>query len=107
MSPAVASLVALLVAIALSLTSRVNVGVVAMAFAWVIGTAMTVFSLIAVIFLVAGIAILAESEEARQRDDVSRGDAAGSIFFGLVVLLGAIALGIWLRRRIMRRRASQ
>ena len=38
MSPAVASLIALLVAIALSLTSRVNVGVVAMAFAWVIGT---------------------------------------------------------------------
>jgi Na+/H+ antiporter NhaD/arsenite permease-like protein len=40
LSPAVASLIALLVAIALSLTSRVNVGVVAMAFAWVIGTAM-------------------------------------------------------------------
>ena len=38
MSPAVASLIALLVAIALSLTSRVNVGVVAMVFAWVIGT---------------------------------------------------------------------
>ena len=40
MSPAVASLIALLLAIALSLTSRVNVGVVAMAFAWIIGTAM-------------------------------------------------------------------
>ena len=40
LSPAVASLIALLVAIALSLTSRVNVGVVAMAFAWIIGTAM-------------------------------------------------------------------
>ena len=39
MSPAVASLVALLVAIALSLTSRINVGVLAMVFAWVIGTA--------------------------------------------------------------------
>ena len=39
-SPAVASLIALLIAIALSLTSRVNVGVVAMAFAWIIGTAM-------------------------------------------------------------------
>jgi di/tricarboxylate transporter len=37
-SPAIASLVALLVAIALSLTSRINVGVVAMVFAWVIGT---------------------------------------------------------------------
>ena len=40
MSPAAASLVALLVAIALSLTSRINVGVVAMVFAWIIGTAM-------------------------------------------------------------------
>jgi len=40
LSPAVASLIALLLAIALSLTSRVNVGVVAMAFAWIIGTAM-------------------------------------------------------------------
>ena len=40
MSPAVASLIALLLSIALSLTSRVNVGVVAMAFAWIIGTAM-------------------------------------------------------------------
>jgi Na+/H+ antiporter NhaD/arsenite permease-like protein len=39
-SPAAASLVALLVAIALSLTSRINVGVVAMVFAWIIGTAM-------------------------------------------------------------------
>lgn len=38
MSPAVASLLALLVAIALSLTSRLNVGVLAMAFAWLIGT---------------------------------------------------------------------
>jgi di/tricarboxylate transporter len=38
MSAAVWSLLALLVAIALSLTSRVNVGVLAMAFAWVIGT---------------------------------------------------------------------
>jgi Na+/H+ antiporter NhaD/arsenite permease-like protein len=37
-SPAVASLVALLIAIALSLTSRINVGVLAMAFAWIIGT---------------------------------------------------------------------
>jgi di/tricarboxylate transporter len=40
LSPAIASLIALLVAIALSLTSRVNVGVVAMAFAWIIGTAL-------------------------------------------------------------------
>ena len=38
MSPAVASLVALLIAIALSLTSRLNVGVLAMVFAWLIGT---------------------------------------------------------------------
>ena len=38
LSPAVASLIALLVAIALSLTSRINVGVIAMAFAWIIGT---------------------------------------------------------------------
>ncbi|HSA57590.1 MAG TPA: SLC13 family permease [Gemmatimonadaceae bacterium] len=38
MSPAVASLLALLVAIGLSLTSRLNVGVLAMAFAWLIGT---------------------------------------------------------------------
>ena len=38
MTPAVASLVALLVAIALSLTSRINVGVVAIVFAWIIGT---------------------------------------------------------------------
>lgn len=40
MSPAVASLIALLVAIALSLTSRINVGVAAMAFAWIIGSAL-------------------------------------------------------------------
>ena len=40
MSPAVASLIALLIAIALSLTSRVNVGVVAIAFAWIVGTTM-------------------------------------------------------------------
>lgn len=40
MTPAIASLIALLVAIALSLTSRINVGVVAIVFAWVIGTAM-------------------------------------------------------------------
>lgn len=40
MSPAVASLIALLVAIALSLTSRINVGVVAMVFAWIIGASM-------------------------------------------------------------------
>jgi Na+/H+ antiporter NhaD/arsenite permease-like protein len=39
-SPAVASLVALLIAIAFSLTSRINVGVVAMAFAWIIGVAL-------------------------------------------------------------------
>jgi Na+/H+ antiporter NhaD/arsenite permease-like protein len=39
-SPAVASLLALLVAIALSVTSRLNVGVLAMAFAWIIGTTM-------------------------------------------------------------------
>jgi di/tricarboxylate transporter len=38
MSPAVASLVALLIAIAVSLTSRINVGVIAVAFAWIIGT---------------------------------------------------------------------
>ena len=38
MSAAVASLIALLVAIALSLTSRINVGIAAMAFAWIIGT---------------------------------------------------------------------
>ena len=40
MTPAIASLIALLIAIALSLTSRINVGVVAIVFAWVIGTAM-------------------------------------------------------------------
>jgi Na+/H+ antiporter NhaD/arsenite permease-like protein len=39
-SPAVASLIALLIAIALSLTSRINVGIIAMAFAWIIGTAL-------------------------------------------------------------------
>jgi Na+/H+ antiporter NhaD/arsenite permease-like protein len=39
-SPAIASLIALLVAIALSLTSRINVGVLAMVFAWIIGTAL-------------------------------------------------------------------
>lgn len=38
MSPAVASLIALLVAIGFSVTSRVNVGVLAIAFAWLIGT---------------------------------------------------------------------
>lgn len=38
MSPAVLSLVALLVAIVLSMASRLNVGVLAMAFAWLIGT---------------------------------------------------------------------
>ena len=38
MSPAVASLVALLIAIGLSLTSRINVGVVSIVFAWIIGT---------------------------------------------------------------------
>ena len=37
MTPAVLSLVALLVAIGLSLTSRINVGVVAIVFAWLIG----------------------------------------------------------------------
>jgi Na+/H+ antiporter NhaD/arsenite permease-like protein len=36
-SPAVASLVALVVAIVLSMTSRINVGVLAIAFAWLIG----------------------------------------------------------------------
>ena len=40
MSPAVASLVALLIAIGLSLTSRINVGVVSIVFAWIIGTTM-------------------------------------------------------------------
>ena len=38
MNPAVLSLVALLVAILLSMASRLNVGVLAMAFAWLIGT---------------------------------------------------------------------
>jgi len=37
-NPAVASLIALLIAIGLSLTSRINVGVVAMALAWIVGT---------------------------------------------------------------------
>src|SRR5690348_9231676 len=37
-NPAVASLIALLIAIGLSLTSRINVGVVAIAFAWIVGT---------------------------------------------------------------------
>jgi Na+/H+ antiporter NhaD/arsenite permease-like protein len=37
-SPAVLSLIALLVAIALSMASKLNVGVMAMAFAWLIGT---------------------------------------------------------------------
>jgi Na+/H+ antiporter NhaD/arsenite permease-like protein len=37
-SPAVLSLIALLVAIALSMASKLNVGVLAMAFAWLIGT---------------------------------------------------------------------
>jgi di/tricarboxylate transporter len=40
LSPAVASLVALLIAIGLSLTSRINVGVVSIVFAWIIGTAL-------------------------------------------------------------------
>lgn len=39
MSPATLSLIALVVAIVLSCTSRINVGVLAMAFAWLIGTA--------------------------------------------------------------------
>ena len=38
MSPAILSLIALLVAIALSMASKLNVGVLAMAFAWLIGT---------------------------------------------------------------------
>jgi di/tricarboxylate transporter len=38
LSPAVASLVALLIAIGLSLTSRINVGVASIVFAWIIGT---------------------------------------------------------------------
>ena len=38
MNPAVASLIALLVAIGLSLTSRINVGVVSIVLAWVVGT---------------------------------------------------------------------
>src|SRR5262249_26114055 len=40
LSPAVASLIALLVAIGLSLTSRINVGVVSIVLAWIIGTAL-------------------------------------------------------------------
>lgn len=38
MNPAILSLIALLVAIALSMASKLNVGVLAMAFAWLIGT---------------------------------------------------------------------
>lgn len=38
MSPAVLSLIALLIAIALSMATKLNVGVLAMAFAWLIGT---------------------------------------------------------------------
>ena len=38
MNPAVASLIALLIAIGLSLTSRINVGVASIVFAWIIGT---------------------------------------------------------------------
>jgi Na+/H+ antiporter NhaD/arsenite permease-like protein len=38
LTPAVASLIALLVAIVLSCTSRINVGVLSMAFAWLIGS---------------------------------------------------------------------
>ena len=38
MSPAVLSLIALLVAIGLSMASKLNVGILAMAFAWLIGT---------------------------------------------------------------------
>src|SRR5262245_17371216 len=37
MTPAAASLLALLVAIALSFTSRINVGVLAIALAWIVG----------------------------------------------------------------------
>ena len=37
-SPSVASLIALLIAIVLSLTSRINVGVLGIVFAWIIGT---------------------------------------------------------------------
>ena len=38
MNPAILSLIALLIAIALSMASKLNVGVLAMAFAWLIGT---------------------------------------------------------------------
>ena len=37
MTPAVASLIALLIAIVLSCTSRINVGILSIAFAWLIG----------------------------------------------------------------------
>ena len=37
-NPAILSLIALLIAIALSMTTKLNVGVIAMAFAWMIGT---------------------------------------------------------------------
>ena len=40
MTPAVASLLALLIAIILSMVSRLNVGVLSIAFAWVIGVYM-------------------------------------------------------------------
>jgi di/tricarboxylate transporter len=43
LSPAVASLVALLVAIGLSLTSRINVGVASIVLAWIIGTTLAGF----------------------------------------------------------------
>jgi len=38
MNPAVASLIALLLAIALSMTTRINVGIVSIVFAWIVGT---------------------------------------------------------------------
>ena len=38
MNPAVASLVALLLAIVLSMTSGINVGIVAITLAWVVGS---------------------------------------------------------------------
>ena len=41
MSPALVSLLALVVAIALSMTSRINVGLLAIALAWVIGVYVT------------------------------------------------------------------
>lgn len=37
MNPALASLIALLVAVILSMTSRINVGLVAIALAWLVG----------------------------------------------------------------------